>query len=214
MRGGRINPAFPMLAVIVGVAAAAPLGRYNVAAIDRYRWRQAGVKAPDIPPPRAVATARTVSWGRSRRCGTSPTSTAARGGACGDERVCVTTIAANVRCDVAAPTRVGFDFRNCGSPGYPCERQIHHTTDAGRHMSLLGVRPHFVNCRSGRNVARLEIVEHEEANRRGQIALLAIAVDLTDQFRQGQVPDSGYFLHPVPEGLFEADAGLVTGNYD
>jgi len=81
-------------------------------------------------------------------------------------------------------------------------------------MSLLGVRPHFVNCRSGRNVARLEVVEHEKADRGGQIALLAIAVDLAHQFRESEVPDSGYFLHPVPEGLFEADAGLVTGNYD
>jgi len=29
------NPVFSMLAVIVGVAAAAPLGGYNLAAIDR-----------------------------------------------------------------------------------------------------------------------------------------------------------------------------------
>jgi hypothetical protein len=84
----------------------------------------------------------------------------------------------------------------------------------GLHIAILGVRPHFVNGGSGRHGSRLEIVEDEKADRGGQIALLAITVDLTHQLRQGQVPDSGDFLHPVPECLFQADAGLVTGDDD
>jgi peptidoglycan/LPS O-acetylase OafA/YrhL len=53
------NPAFPMLAVVVAVAAAALVDRYIVAPVDR--WRQARVTAPDIPPSPAVARVLTVS---------------------------------------------------------------------------------------------------------------------------------------------------------
>jgi len=82
---------------------------------------------------------RSVCWRRWRRCGTSPAVAVALGAlaATSDERICATTIAANVRCDVAAPTRVGFDFRNCGSPGYPCERQIHHTSDVATSHAVV-----------------------------------------------------------------------------
>src|SRR5215510_8773486 len=60
--------------------------------------------------------------------------------------------------------------------------------------------------------AGAEVVQHEQANRRRQIALLTIAVDLADQLRQRHVARARNFLHAVPECLFEADAGLVTGN--
>jgi peptidoglycan/LPS O-acetylase OafA/YrhL len=53
------NPAFPMLAVVVAVAAAALVDRYIVAPVDR--WRQARVTAPEIAPAPAVATVLTVS---------------------------------------------------------------------------------------------------------------------------------------------------------
>src|SRR5262245_61358361 len=62
--------------------------------------------------------------------------------------------------------------------------------------------------------AGAEVVEHEQANRRRQIALLAIAVDFADQLRQRHVARAGDLLHAVPEGLFEAEAGLVAGDDD
>src|ERR1700756_3394650 len=60
--------------------------------------------------------------------------------------------------------------------------------------------------------AALEVVENEQANRGRQIALLAIAVDLADQLRQRHAAQAGNLLHAVPEGLLEADAGLVPGD--
>ena len=65
-----------------------------------------------------------------------------------------------------------------------------------------------------RHGARAEIVQHEKADRRGQIALLAVAVDLADQFGQRHVAQARDFLHAVPERLFEADTGLVAGDHD
>src|ERR1041385_8184600 len=59
-----------------------------------------------------------------------------------------------------------------------------------------------------------EIIKHEQTNRRGQVALLAVAVDLADQFGQRHVTEAGDFLHAVPERLFKADAGLVAGDHD
>ena len=47
----------------------------------------------------------------------------------------------------------------------------------------LSLRPRRVR-RGGRHGAGAEIVQHEQPNRRGQIALLAVAVDLADQFGQ------------------------------
>src|SRR5262245_2032608 len=68
--------------------------------------------------------------------------------------------------------------------------------------------------RHGRRGARAEVVEHEQPDRGGQIALLTVVVDLADQLRQRHVPQSGNLLHAVPEGLFEADAGLVSSHHD
>src|SRR4029077_4929613 len=54
--------------------------------------------------------------------------------------------------------------------------------------------------------AGAEIVQHEKTDRRGQIALLAVAVDLADQFGQRHTPQARDFLHAIPEGFFETDA--------
>jgi peptidoglycan/LPS O-acetylase OafA/YrhL len=53
------NPVLPVLSVLAAIAAAAFLNRYIVAPVDR--WRQARVKAADIPPGLAVASVSTVS---------------------------------------------------------------------------------------------------------------------------------------------------------
>jgi len=66
----------------------------------------------------------------------------------------------------------------------------------------------------GQHGAGPKIIENEQTNRGRQIALLAIAVDLADQFGQRHVAQPGDFLHAVPECLFEADAGLVTRDHD
>src|ERR1700738_2607524 len=70
----------------------------------------------------------------------------------------------------------------------------------------------WIQC--GRQGAAAKIVQHEETNRRRQIALLAVAVDLAHQFGQRHVSQSRNFLHAIPERLFEADAGFVTGDHD
>src|SRR6266480_6684616 len=59
-----------------------------------------------------------------------------------------------------------------------------------------------------------EVVEDEQPDCRGQIALLAVCVDLANQLGQRHVACAGDLFHAGPERLFEADAGLVAGNYD
>ena len=46
------------------------------------------------------------------------------------------------------------------------------------------------------------------------IALFARTVDRSDQFRQRCVPVMRDFFQVSPEGIFKADAGLVSINYD
>src|ERR1051326_4703253 len=61
---------------------------------------------------------------------------------------------------------------------------------------------------------RSVIVEDEQANRRGQIALAPAAVDRGDEIGQGHVPDRCDLFQPLPERILEADAGLVSGDHD
>src|ERR1700681_1872604 len=56
--------------------------------------------------------------------------------------------------------------------------------------------------------AALEVVEHEQADRRRQVALLAGCVDLADQLGQRHAAYPGNLLHAAPERLFEPDAVL------
>src|SRR5512139_3772278 len=76
---------------------------------------------------------------------------------------------------------------------------------------LLRRRLRLLKDRSG---AVLEVVENEQPDCRRQVALLAAVVDFTDQLRQRHVAQTGNFFHAVPEGLFQADAGLVAGDDD
>ena len=62
--------------------------------------------------------------------------------------------------------------------------------------------------------AGLEVVEHEQAERRRQIALLAVGVDPPDQLGQRHAAPLRNLLHAIPERLFEADAGLVAADND
>lgn len=61
---------------------------------------------------------------------------------------------------------------------------------------------------------RPDVVEDEQADRRGQIALLARLIDRTDHHRQRCFPGLRDFLQATPEGVFKADAGLVSINDD
>ena len=61
---------------------------------------------------------------------------------------------------------------------------------------------------------RPDVVEDEQADRRGQIALLARLVDLADHHRQRCLLGLCDFLQATPEGIFKADAGLVSINDD
>ena len=58
------------------------------------------------------------------------------------------------------------------------------------------------------------VSEHEQADRRRQIALLAIGVDLTDKFGKRPTSLRRNRLHAIPERRFEADAGLVATDDD
>src|SRR5262249_1741113 len=55
-------------------------------------------------------------------------------------------------------------------------------------------------------------VEHEQANRRRQVAVLPLGIDRGDEVRQGHVAPAGDLLEPLPERILEADAGLVTSD--
>src|SRR4051812_14467890 len=70
-----------------------------------------------------------------------------------------------------------------------------------------------LEARGGRGAA-LEVVEHEQPDRRGQVTLLAIVVDLSDQFGKRHVTETRNLLHAVPECFFETDAGFVTCDHD
>ena len=67
---------------------------------------------------------------------------------------------------------------------------------------------------SSQMAAGSEEIQHIEADGRRQIALLARAVDLADEFGQGRVAQRRNFFQATPECLFETDAGLVSGDDD
>src|SRR5262249_44573555 len=69
-------------------------------------------------------------------------------------------------------------------------------------------------CRKSSRAGGAIMIEHEEADRRRQIALVARGVDSGDELRKRSVADRGYLLQRIPERVLEADAGLVTGNDD
>src|ERR1700730_17642354 len=58
------------------------------------------------------------------------------------------------------------------------------------------------------------VVEHEQPDGRRQIAVRASGIDLGDEIRPRVVAADGDFLEPSPEGVFKADAGLMTGDDD
>ena len=59
-----------------------------------------------------------------------------------------------------------------------------------------------------------EVVKNKQTDRRGEIALFARTVDLSDQFRQRRLLGMRDFFQVNPKGIFKADAGLVSINYD
>src|SRR3982074_3688425 len=58
------------------------------------------------------------------------------------------------------------------------------------------------------------VIEHEQADGRGQIAVAAVVVDRGDQLGHRQVAAARDLLQRRPERIFETDAGLVTGDDD
>jgi hypothetical protein len=56
------------------------------------------------------------------------------------------------------------------------------------------------------------MVEHEQPDGRRQIAVWASRINLGDEVRQCLVEAGGDFLERPPEGVFKADAGLMTGD--
>src|ERR1700687_5521121 len=58
------------------------------------------------------------------------------------------------------------------------------------------------------------MVEYEQPYGRRQIAVRAPGIDLGDEVRQRLVAADGDLLEPSPEGVFKADAGLMTGDND
>ena len=61
---------------------------------------------------------------------------------------------------------------------------------------------------------RAEVSEYEQADRRGQITVSALLVDLCNQLRQCHSLNVCDFLQVTPEGIFKANAGLVSINDD
>ena len=63
-------------------------------------------------------------------------------------------------------------------------------------------------------MAQTGVAKNKYADLRGQIALFARVVDLSDQYRQRHMLGMRDLFQVSPEGLFKADAGLVSTNYD
>ena len=61
---------------------------------------------------------------------------------------------------------------------------------------------------------RANLVEYEQPECRGQIAVLANAVDVRYHLRKRRTLRTRNFLHAAPELIFETDAGLVPINDD
>ena len=60
----------------------------------------------------------------------------------------------------------------------------------------------------------VEMGEHEQADSRRQIAVLALDIDVADNFRQMNIAVMPNLLEAVPEGIFETDAGPVAADHD
>ena len=63
-------------------------------------------------------------------------------------------------------------------------------------------------------LGQTEVVKNKYADRRGLVALFARVVDLSDQCRQRHMLAMRDCFQVSPEGIFKADAGLVSTNYD
>src|SRR6266478_3902472 len=86
--------------------------------------------------------------------------------------------------------------------------------ESERHLSQTTARALQLE-RAGRpQGAVLEVVEHEQADRRRQIALLAGSVDLANQLGQRHAACRRNLLHAVPERRLETDARLVAADHD
>jgi hypothetical protein len=59
-----------------------------------------------------------------------------------------------------------------------------------------------------------DVLKDKKTNRRGEIGVLACPVDLCNQFRQRHLLGMRDFFQVIPEGIFKADAGLVSTNGD
>ena len=58
------------------------------------------------------------------------------------------------------------------------------------------------------------VIEHEQPDRRRQIAVMAFGVDAGDQIGQGHIAIVGDVLQALPERILKTDAGLVVGDHD
>src|SRR5262249_5132535 len=57
-------------------------------------------------------------------------------------------------------------------------------------------------------------IEHVQANRRRQVAVLTLGIDRGDEIRQRHVAPAGDLLEPSPERILKTDAGLVPSDDD
>src|SRR5258707_478052 len=84
------------------------------------------------------------------------------------------------------------------------EGHLSQTTTRALQLERAG-RPHG---------AVLEVVEHEQADRRRQIALLAGTVDLANQLGQRHAACRRNLLPAVPERRLETERRLVAADHD
>jgi len=80
-------------------------------------------------------------------------------------------------------------------------------------LFLLGARPERVRC--GASLARRSsgclltiVIENEQADRRRQVALLALSVNLKSKFFDRSISMSSDFLKRGPKRVFQADTSL------
>ena len=83
----------------------------------------------------------------------------------------------------------------CGESAHSDDGTAHHG------LRLLALHPNF-------QLLAVE-VENEQPDGRGEIAVLAIGIDVGQQGGYRRMPISGDFLERAPERVFQADARLV-----
>jgi hypothetical protein len=87
--------------------------------------------------------------------------------------------------------------------------QLSHQTD----LSTRQLDSQSIAAQAIKNLIAIE-VEHEKADRRRQVGVLAIGVDPSNEIGQRHLTNSGNLLQRIPELILKTDTGFMPANDD